>query len=349
MAVPTWAPTRPEDMGLRLMLANITALRPRIHGVLAVDADVLALVETCATEAGQRILGATAARAGWVPHWGAPLLPRVSGSPWDTAPGGVAVFVMKEVPARTTRIPNNEEAPTRQLRQTGRWLHVSLGTRNGKGILELSLCYGMQGRGRESAALLDAVTEHAVLLGNLPKALLGHFNEDLSTVGRLPSALRDAIKSGALIDVDKAYAEATGGRCRCIYRTCGGGSTRIAGLLADKYTAAAVTGVKGVEGLDLPGHSPTLFQFALGSMSQRVRKARKVRTAPRETGGRQGQGPRTIHGPHRRGREQGLPLRQGMSRPPSCESSDQEQRRDAGLQLGDGDLEDCKEGDLLER
>ena len=38
-----------------------------------------------------------------------------------------------------------------------------------------------------------------------------------------------------------------------------------------------------------------------------------------------------------------------MSRPPSCESSDQEHRRDAGPQLGDGDLEDCKEGDLLER
>ena len=75
----------------------------------------------------------------------------------------------------------------------GRWLHVSLGTQNGKGMLELSLCYGMQGRWRDSAALLDAVTEHAVLLGNLPKAVLGNFNEDLSTVGRLLSALRDAV------------------------------------------------------------------------------------------------------------------------------------------------------------
>ena len=52
MAVPTCAPTRQEDMGLQLMLANVTALRPRIHEVLAVDTDVLALVETRATEAG---------------------------------------------------------------------------------------------------------------------------------------------------------------------------------------------------------------------------------------------------------------------------------------------------------
>ena len=41
-----------------MMLANVTALRPRIHEVLAVDGDVLAVVETRATAAGQRILGA---------------------------------------------------------------------------------------------------------------------------------------------------------------------------------------------------------------------------------------------------------------------------------------------------
>ena len=148
MAVPTCESTRQEDVRLRLMLANVTVLRPRIHEVLAVDADVLALVETRATAAGQRILGATAAKAGWVPHWGAPLLPRGSGSPWDTAPGGVAIFVRKGVPARTATVPDNEEAPARQLWQTGRWLHVSLGTRKGKGMLELSLCYELQGRGQ---------------------------------------------------------------------------------------------------------------------------------------------------------------------------------------------------------
>ena len=112
MAVPTWAPTRQEGMGLRLMLANITALRPRIHEVLAVDADVLALVETRATEAGQRILGATAARAGWVPHWGAPLLPRVSGSPWDTAPGGGGDF-------RQEGSPSQDSQNTRRRRGAG--------------------------------------------------------------------------------------------------------------------------------------------------------------------------------------------------------------------------------------
>ena len=101
-------------------MANVTALRPRIHEVLAVGADVQALFETRATEAGQRILGATTARAGWVPHWGAPLLPRVSGSPWDTAPGGVAIFVRKGVPARTARIPDDDKTPARQLWQTGR-------------------------------------------------------------------------------------------------------------------------------------------------------------------------------------------------------------------------------------
>ena len=111
MTVPTCEPTRQEDVGLRLMLANVTAPRPRIHEVLAVDADVLALVETRATAAGQRILGATAAKAGWVPHWGAPLLPRGSGSPWDTALEGVAIFVRKGVPARTTRIPDDDEVP----------------------------------------------------------------------------------------------------------------------------------------------------------------------------------------------------------------------------------------------
>ena len=38
-----------------------------------------------------------------------------------------------------------------------------------------------------------------------------------------------------------------------------------------------------------------------------------------------------------------------MRRPPSCESSDQEQHREAGPRLGDRDQEDCKEGDLLDR
>ena len=59
--------------GLRIVVANVTSLRPHIHEVLGVDADVVALVETRATAAGQRALGAVAKKAGWLALWGKPM------------------------------------------------------------------------------------------------------------------------------------------------------------------------------------------------------------------------------------------------------------------------------------
>ena len=41
-----------ETGGLRIVVANVTSLRPHIHEVLQVEDDVLALVETKATAAG---------------------------------------------------------------------------------------------------------------------------------------------------------------------------------------------------------------------------------------------------------------------------------------------------------
>ena len=73
--------------GLRIVLANVRSLRPHIHEVLQVDADVVGLVETRATAAGQRALGAIARETGWVPLWGKPMLSQ--GGIWDAPAGGV--------------------------------------------------------------------------------------------------------------------------------------------------------------------------------------------------------------------------------------------------------------------
>ena len=54
---------------LRIAMANVTALRPHIQEVLDTKADVVSMVETRATEAGQRALGALAREADWQPIW----------------------------------------------------------------------------------------------------------------------------------------------------------------------------------------------------------------------------------------------------------------------------------------
>jgi len=93
---------------LRVVLANVTALRPHIHEVLETEADVVALVETRTTEAGQRVLGALAKKAGWQPIWGKPMPSR--GGIWDARAGGVALFVRAGLQVKKAVIPPLEEA-----------------------------------------------------------------------------------------------------------------------------------------------------------------------------------------------------------------------------------------------
>ena len=110
--------------GLRIVVANVTALRLHIHDVLRVDADVVALVETRATAAGQRTLGAVADKAGWVALWGKPMPQR--GTIWEAPAGGVAVLVRKGTPAKQMVLPPLPEDAAKEV-TLARLLWESLG------------------------------------------------------------------------------------------------------------------------------------------------------------------------------------------------------------------------------
>ena len=272
--------------GLRIVVANVTALRPHIHDVLRVDADVVALVETRATAAGQRTLGAVADKAGWVALWGKPMPQR--GTIWEAPAGGVAVLVRKGTPAKQMVLPPlpedaAKEVPlARLLWESGRWMRVSLGTRQGKDMLELQLVYGVPGDTVRNAAFMAKVLDGNAAVGNLPKVLMGDFNVGLGSYRGMPAELQMALQGKHLVDVDAAYAERVQQECMCAYHTTTGGTTRIDGLLADPATASTVRCVSKVPDLHLPGHDPVLFELDIEGSSQKVRKVRKLQppTAP---------------------------------------------------------------------
>ena len=201
-----------------------------------------------------------------------PLLSRGGGN-WDASAGGVAIFVHVGVPARMPRVQGKESSLASILWGSGRWMHLSVGTSAGKGMLEVMPLYGMQGRGQRNTALLETALHYSAQVGNLPKVVLGDFNEDLDRVQGLPHLMKTALLGGALVDVDKLYADHRGGTCCCAYHSAAGGQTRIDGLLSDKTTASTVVSVAKVEGLHLPGHDPILFVFDLGSTKQSGRCA----------------------------------------------------------------------------
>ena len=69
---------------------------------------------------------------------------------------------------------------------SGRGMHLSVGMSAGKGMLEVMLLYGMQGRGQRNVALLEAALWYSAQVRNLPKVVLGDFNKDLHRVQGLP-------------------------------------------------------------------------------------------------------------------------------------------------------------------
>ena len=60
-------------------------------------------------------------------------------------------------------------------------------------MLEVQTVYGMQGRDKRNADFIGAALEYSATLGNLPKLLLGDFNEGLDSVGTLPYRLKTAL------------------------------------------------------------------------------------------------------------------------------------------------------------
>ena len=74
------ATTNERIEGLGVFMANVSALRVHHEEVFDVEADVLALTETRATAAGQRVLSSIAREKGWTPFWGPPLQSRGGGT-----------------------------------------------------------------------------------------------------------------------------------------------------------------------------------------------------------------------------------------------------------------------------
>ena len=122
---------------------------------------VLALTETRATAAGQRVLSSIAREKGWTPFWGPPLQSRGGGY---GRIGRRSCGICEERGA-------GEDAPPPLAQDngsvagmpwgSGRWIHVSVGTAGGIGMLEVQLVYGFQGKGAKNAALMDAALQYS--------------------------------------------------------------------------------------------------------------------------------------------------------------------------------------------
>jgi len=164
----------------------------------------------------------------------------------------------------------------RLLWDFGRWLQVSLGTKQGKDMLELQLVYGVSGDAARNARFLSRVLEYNATVGNLSKIVLGDFNVNLDGRRGMPPEMQAALHSGQLVDVDRAYAAMRGADSACAFHKLQGGTSHIGGLVADPATAAAVRKVEKVAAIQVPGHDAVRFDFDAHSGAQRVRRVRKL-------------------------------------------------------------------------
>eukprot|EP00973_Karenia_brevis_P081265 11267179-Karenia_brevis.AAC.1 len=152
------------------------------------EAEVIGLQETRLSEQGQLDMTTTLQQQGWQSFWGRPQEPQHRAqafvpSPWNATHGGVGIVVRSGIPAQ----PAPLDTPRRQaLWNTGRWLHVMVGTGNGRQVLHVMTVYGHTGSSSNAPSmsqnedLLNEVLTVAAELGNVPVIVLGDINIDPS-------------------------------------------------------------------------------------------------------------------------------------------------------------------------
>ena len=192
-------------------LINVTALRAHHHEVLDLQEDIVALTETRLTQGAQNAMAFMARQKGWQPFWGAPLLSKTGGI-WGAAPGGAALLVRENWPAKQAqRDPGC--TLSEELWNSGRLLHVIVTPADGKRPLNVIVVYGIPGDHKLNGKLWEAVLTQVAKVGNSPFLIATDANVQLDHYRCMPNLMMTELLSGRIVDVDLLHARTTGQDC----------------------------------------------------------------------------------------------------------------------------------------
>ena len=295
--------TMDEGKSIKVVSANVHAMRPRAEIIKSWDADIIAVQETKLAPHAIGEVSKIIKDDDWIISHGKPCQqqgPRKNTSRTHAATeatsGGVAILT--KTPKRPIIKDLAKEEPI--LHDSGRWTEVKVPITGGAKILTVASFYGISGASSDDRKkalnenLITAAVKRALLAGNEPYLLCGDFNIEPEA----SPAIAAAVELGLIIDIGHEWAPVTDVEDDELRRKkpdptysttepepCmeGKGVTRIDLVLANPTAAASVTGHFSRWDLVLERHVPQEVHLNLAllnslEMSQKTRGNVKAKT-----------------------------------------------------------------------